>query len=231
MEIPFLKMNPFVQKESHRLFFFSFLFFFFFEIGAFKCTSQLSWDSVSFPHGSEEHDESVPVLELWWHAVESSDSSARVLVQMSLTPPTTPLPVMLLWIGHLTCLSFISLFGDCPWMPVWWVASLCLNPAFPGEVYWRYQSPTANPPPCLLLRCLKGQAQWITAGHPALWADLPGLLVRKMVVLVILTILKSMVTRQKWPRPSLPHSSTQLSRSGSANSGQWAKSGHHGFCK
>ena len=83
----------------------------------------------------------------------------------------------------------------------------------------------------LLLRCRKGQAQCIPVGQPAFWADIPGLLVREMAMLVILTVLKSMVTGQEWPRPSLPRISTQLSRSGSANNSQWAKSGHHGFCK
>lgn len=139
-----------------------------------------------------------------------------------------PPPVMSLWIGHLTCLSFISLVtvpgcqcgGLCHW------ASILLS-----QRRWNGIINPPLPPPCLLLRCPEGQAQWITARQPAFWADLPGLLVRKMVMLIILTILKSMVTWQKWPRPSLPHTSTQLSRSGSANNGQWAKSGHHGFCK
>lgn len=44
-------------------------------------------------------------------------------------------------------LPFFHFFGDCPWMPVWWVVSLGFNPAFPEEVEWHYQPPAATPLP------------------------------------------------------------------------------------
>lgn len=135
-EIPFLKMNPFVQKESHRC-----CFLFFLRLGHLKHLS-IKLRFCLFPTWEWGARWKCPCARALVTCIESSDSSARVLVQVSLIPAhhvTVDRP------SHLPFLHFF----------VWWLsldASVVgcvtgLQSCFPRGGVMALSTPRCNPPP------------------------------------------------------------------------------------